>query len=241
MKYKFEMFKNLKLKIWVIGLLVYWFIGLLSPKAMAQSSSNNNYDIDVQNIDINPQNNLLPTPQILINQTPTPTIPQEPKSIIDNSFLSISLDNDFIDFGTLSPGNPVTRNAVLAVKSNSDYQVISFEDHPPQNKESVIIPDTTCEDGQCSETTESIWKNNLTYGFGYRCDDIEGSDCISFSEGDFYRQLADIRKKKPKETMSGFGDTAIKKARLTFKLNAPGTQKPGNYSSNLTFIAVPNY
>lgn len=238
---------------YVLGFLSFlfilnsYFLILNTNVVIAQTSSNDNYQIDLQEIDINPQNTSGTIPSIVKTEIKKEVPKEETEYIVDNSFLSIYLDNNSIDFGTLSPGNPVTRTVVLSIKTNSGYAVQVSEDHSPQNQNNSSIPDTTCEDGQCSETIESLWKNNLTYGFGMRCDPVRmdkslGSlACMSF-EDDYYKQVANIsRGKKAKSIISGKENYQEKKAKITFKLNAPGTQKPGSYSSNITLIAVPNY
>lgn len=242
MEKKIEIFKNLKLKNWLICLFGVLFIGLFPPIVIAQTSSNDNYQIDVEDIDINPQKTSFPTPQKSTNLSPILTINEDPKSIIDNSFLSIFLDNTLLDFGPLGPGNPVTRTVELSVKTNTGYQVVSYENHSPTNKKNASVPDTTCEDGQCTETQESLWKNTLTYGFGFRCDNLMDSDCIGFTQDNFYRQIANLsRKEHPASALSGVGSIDEKKAKLTFKINSSGTQEPGSYTNNIIIIALPDF
>ena len=88
---------------------------------------------------------------------------------------SFSVSNTLIDFGVLSPTNPVTRTTSLTISNSSapSYQVTASENHQLQvAKTGAIIPDTTCDKGGCSQTQAAAWSNTLTYGFGYRCDAI---------------------------------------------------------------------
>ncbi len=251
MKHKFKMFKNLvienslkiencKLKILIICLFAYLLICLFSPKAFASTSSNNNYNIDLQDIDINPERSgVAPQPYQMVATEP---LDKTPDITFGNSAITFSTDNNLIDFGILSPANPVARTVNLSIiNAQTQYQLLAFEDHPLSTG-STIIPDTTCEDGQCSEIKESQWINNLTYGFGFRCDDITDSACIGFSTDNNYKQFADSAKQEKQQaiitSLLNYGDN---KAKLTFKLNAAGTQKPGVYTNTITFIAVPNY
>jgi hypothetical protein len=224
----------------VICLLVYWFIGLLSPKANASTASNNNYNIDVQDINIDPENSLpslAPAPQIFI--TPSPAVPE---ILTNNSSISFSLDNEIIDFGPLSPGNPVERAVNLTITNNqTNYFLTALENHPLLAANNATIPDTTCDDGECSETTESIWTSNLTYGFGFRCDGQLNTNCIGFSDQKNYKQFANTSKnEKVEEVLTGNGN-AVEKAKLTLKINVPSTQKTGNYNNNINLIVIPGY
>src|SRR3989304_4550531 len=105
---------------------------------------------------------------------------------------SISTTN--INFGTLVPGEPVTRDNTLTVSNGSatGYQVTLEQDHPLRiSSTNADIPDTTCDAGNCSYTTAAAWTSPLTYGFGYRCDNVSGSDCSpSFATANSYKQFA---------------------------------------------------
>ncbi len=239
---------NYRLKAFVIGLFVYLFICLFPPLAGASNSSNSDYNIDVNNIDFNPHT-ITPTPK---PYQPSETEPDDnpPEIYVDNSSLVFSTDNNFIDFGLLSPANPVTRTVKLVIANHQTaYSLLAFEDHPLsqsiQQKEpqgNTAIPDTTCDDGQCSETNESQWTSNLTYGFGYRCDNLSGSACLGFPNDNDYRQFSDSLKHEQPETIMETGDKYEQdKAQITLKLNLAGTQNPGSYNNSVTFIAVPNF
>ena len=83
---------------------------------------------------------------------------------------SLTISNTSIDFGTLEPTNPVSRSNILTVSNQSagGYVVSAIEDQELKAKEGVFIPDTTCDNGTCSEQTAGKWSGSLVYGFGYR-------------------------------------------------------------------------
>jgi|SRR3989344_435823 len=164
-------------------------------------------------------------------------------SIIPFAF---SIDNISIDFGTLSPTNPITRTNTLTVSNGSanGYSVTAFENHqllvPAIGS---VIPDTTCDNGSCSQTTSAAWTNILTYGFGYRCDNLVRTDCASgFASADNYKQFADNSKSETAvSVMSGTNASSSAQVRITYKLNISNTQAAGLYNNVITYIATPTF
>src|SRR6266702_8733757 len=101
-------------------------------KANADTISNDNYSIDVGNIDTNPQ----PTshPQALItNNIKTNEFTTGPNYTIDtsNDSFSIKLSQDTIDYGILTSTNPVIRTSKISF-SNTTFraEILTHEDHP---------------------------------------------------------------------------------------------------------------
>lgn len=162
-------------------------------------------------------------------------------SIIPFSFAISSI---FIDFGPLTPGEPVTRSNILTVSNGSayGYTVSARENHPLRTSSGASIPDTTCDSGTCNEQTASAWTNVLTYGFGYRCDNLVSFDCQSgFGNPDNYRQFASSESGElAQPVMHGVNVGRNKQAQVTYKVNVSATQAAGNYENAITFIAVPS-
>ena len=160
------------------------------------------------------------------------------------STFSFELSQNTIDFGVLSATNPVIRTTNLSVSSPaSPYQVLGHEDHALLSTSNAVIPDTTCDNGSCTEVTPAEWTNTLTYGFGYRCENVKGSGCSNaFSEPAYYRQFADRSKNETPQTIMT-ADTKGKndEAKILYKINIPGTQQTGSYSNEITFIAAPTF
>lgn len=160
---------------------------------------------------------------------------------------SISLSSDIVDFGALSPTNPIIRTADLSVSSKAayGYSVIVFENEPLTTiflNDKAFIPDTTCDNGGCDTQNASEWINTLTYGFGYRCDNLNGADCdSSFTSSNSYKHFPDIANNDdPQSIMAGIGSNN-KTARISYKINISGTQPQGNYNNVVTYIAIPNF
>lgn len=234
-------FKVIFKKIALLFLIVTLHFALCTlqlSKANAASSSNQNYDLQIQDIDT-PHEKVIETPRTLGADTSQPL----PTVIRETAPMSFYLSTTLIDFGPLSPNNPTIRSGTLSIISaNSDYVIQSSEDHQLKNKDNSIIADTTCDNGACTELDEALWTSNLTYGFGLRCDNLNGYGCIESTDPNYYKQFTNSAGHEIAQNMiSGTRSTAETKAQITLKLNTSGTQKPGNYSNTLTFIAVPNY
>jgi hypothetical protein len=136
------------------------------------------------------------------------------------------------------------------------YSVLVFENEPltiipPTSK--MFLPDTTCDNGACGTENSAEWTNALTYGFGYRCDNLTGADCdSSFAKANFYKHFPDIANNDdPASIMAGIGSNN-KKARISYKVNipgyvreqapnVPGAQTQGVYNNIITYIAIPNF
>lgn len=164
-------------------------------------------------------------------------------SIIPFRF-TISSSN--IDFGSVEPTNPVTRTNSLTISNGSanGYTVTAFENHQLLIPDSgAQIPDTTCDNGSCSESTAAGWSNTLTYGFGYRCDNITGTDCATgFSNSSYYKQFANESfNEDPQSVMAGTNVGRTKEVQITYKVNVSGTQQGGAYSNVITYIATPTF
>ncbi len=161
-------------------------------------------------------------------------------SIIKFAF---SIDNRFIDLGTLTATTPVTRVNTLTVSNGSahGYAVTANENHQLQVPVSgALIPDTTCDNGTCSPTTSAAWTSTLTYGFGYRCDNVSGTDCASgFTTSTFYKQFA--ASPSAQTVMSGTNVGKNKQVTITYKVNISSTQAAGLYGNVITYVATPTF
>jgi len=161
-------------------------------------------------------------------------------SIIPFAF---SIDNIDINFGTLTANNPVTRTSNLTVSNGSaaGYSVTASENHQllvPAT--GALIPDTTCDNGTCTETTSAAWTNSLTYGFGYRCDNVTGTDCATgFTSADNYKQFD--ASPSAQTVMSGANVGRNKEVQITYKVNISTTQAAGLYTNTIMYIATPTF
>jgi len=165
------------------------------------------------------------------------------KSIIPFRF---TVSDTFIDFGTVSPTVPVLRTNLLTVSNSSafGYQVTTSQNHNLRvNTTGAEIPQTTCNGGgtgNCTTSTAALWDDPLTYGFGYRCDNINGTDCDpQFATTDYYRPFIS----SPSAIMVMHGPNAGKNKiiQVTYKLNIAGSQTAGLYTNVINYIATPTF
>ena len=154
-----------------------------------------------------------------------------------------SVSSLFIDFGIITPGTPVTRAHRLTVSNRSahGYQVTVSQNHNLRvNATGREIPATICDAGTCTPTTGAAWTSSLVYGFGYRCDNISGSDCDSgFSTSTFYKPF--ISSPSAIVVMSSLNIGQNRASDITFKVNVPNTQAAGLYTNVINYIATPTF
>lgn len=161
---------------------------------------------------------------------------------------SFSITNIDIDFGTLTPANPVYRQSYLSVSNQSanGYIVSAYENHqllfPAMG---ALIPDTTCDSGtSCTQVTPGLWTSTLTYGFGYRCDLVSGTNYCSadFSNSNNYKQFADNSKSESAQTIfSSHVSGKNQQAQVTYKVNISSMQPAGTYNNVITYVATPTF
>lgn len=244
-------------KVLMIGLFVYWLTGLFSPVARAFTMSNSNYILNMGNLNSGAgiQSSVSYKLGSTVGQT-APGLFTGTNFLVKSGFwyvssaggtpFSFTISSTSIDFGTLTPTNPVTRTSVLTVSSAgaTGYTVTAIENHPlalPNN--TTTIPDTTCDAGTCTQTTASPWTSTLTYGFGYRCDDIVGISCApGFSINTYYKQFASAsQSESPVPVMIGTNSLTSNQAQITYKVNISGAQAAGTYTNAITYVATPTF
>jgi hypothetical protein len=155
----------------------------------------------------------------------------------------ISVSPKVIDFGELSPTNPLLREMEISVlnKSSDVYTVFVSEASPPANGD-VFIPDTSCDNSACTEQVAGPWENILTYGYGYRCDDTENRYCdMVFKNNNYYKQFPAISYQKNMQPIITGKKKAFAKVKLTFKLNIAGSQAVSGYTNTVTYILAPGF
>ncbi len=236
-----------------VGLFAYLLICLLSLSGVAaQTMSNDNFILRFGNF--NTAAGRGTTGGFTLNLTVGQTAPglytgtnfkvragfQYISSIIPFSF-TISQTN--IDFGSISPTIAVVRSNNLTVSNGSafGYTVTASENHPLLVASSgQMIPDTTCNSGACNTTTAALWNDPGAFGFGYRCDNVSGSDCDSqFSTANFYKPFA--ASPSAIAVMSSTNVGRSRQAQITYRLNISNTQAAGIYTNTINFIATPSF
>lgn len=227
--------------IFFIFLLLYFFSFVETSYAQNMSSAHYNIQIlppSITKIPIfQPDMHSFYRTKKDINFSSSPFLQKKPT---DTSF-SFSLSATTIDFGLLSATNPVTRSEIIRIDphSNNGYVITTFENHPLSSNAHIIIPDTRCDGGFCNAFVSDVWNSSLTYGFGYRCDSINGICIQDNSDSTAYRDFADVDKNQPEEVVAK-GDIPAQ-ASITFKVNISRSQPNSTYNNIITFNAIPNY
>lgn len=219
--------------------------------AYAASMSNSSYILDVTN----DTSSLQPTP----NPKPTPIklkLPNNSSKVISGNnyvaYLSYDDDgnklplvftnsSDALNFGKIVPGEPLIRTQSLTVLpgTNHGYQVLSYEDHVLQ-QDSASIPDTSCDSGNCTQILSDLWQNPLTYGFGYRCDNVSSSFCaLGFEDNEYKRFANESVGDAPTVILSAHTGSKAESV-ISYKLNIGPTQTQKAYQNIIYYITVPS-
>lgn len=218
-------------KLFFIGLPIYLFLGLLSPTVNAATMNNDSYTLDNQSVQIQPFKKELTKPKVQTQKIITSGDNYTVATSNPDAF-TFELSQDSSNFGKLQATNPVLRNLTLGISSSRGYQILATEDHPLQTETQVAIPDTTCDNGSCSESTPAPWVNTLTYGFGYRLDTMEP---------DSYKQFADSSRNEAFQPILEGLQALNQEAKITYRINISGTQTVGAYTNVVTYIATPDF
>lgn len=164
------------------------------------------------------------------------------KSVVSGIFTFTVTPTD-LNFGTVDPTSPVSRTNILDVLSTaSGYSVTGIENHSLQSSSGSLIPDTTCDSGLCTPSFAANWVSNLTYGFGYRCDNVAQTDCSTFT-ANTYKPFANAAlSQSPQVVMQNTSGSSLEKqSQVTYKVNVSGSQLPGVYTNTITYVASPNF
>ena len=156
---------------------------------------------------------------------------------------SFALSKTSINLGTLTYGSLNTDSHTLTINTRgAGYTIYAYEKHPLKlESATTTIPDTTCDDGSCSETQASSWTNPNIGGFGFN---VSGSHAASdFVNTNYYRQFADQAKSEPMQVIMSSSNLAVDdSATITYKAGlTSGSQAAGNYSTYVSYVAVPTY
>lgn len=222
---------------------------IISPQTQAFTMENGDYIIQNGSVDFaKPTSTPTPTP---ITKAPNPGIfygenykvTSDPLSKKKNYPLQFSVSDIAINFGDITPGEPVTRSTNLLINSNlpQGYQIMAVENHELRNASNQNIPDTTCDAGNCTILTAAPWDNPLTYGLGYRCNNISGQICLpDFQSNISYKPLPNSEKdQSPQIIASNSRETTEAITEQILKVNISQGQEKGLYQNIIRYIAVP--
>lgn len=155
---------------------------------------------------------------------------------------SFTISDVAINLGSLIAQSPSTDANTLTVRAGGagGYQVLAYENHPLKIHQGAEIPDTLCDNGNCTEASAEVWSQNTTYGFGFN---INGNDTPSdFVDTTYFRQFANDEDNEIHQTvMEKTGVTSQSQATVTYKVNISGSQEAGQYETGIVYIAIPTY
>lgn len=223
------------------------YIFRLKMNYFQNQGQSNNYKAIIPDIHITISPEIITPHTSVTNRIPA-FPPVLPKNSIElgysegYSLYSFTISDILIDYGPLSPTNPITRSNYLSINSNSllPIQILAIENHQLSNGKGSIIPNTTCDNGTCTPSHASSWNSTLTYGLGYQCKNIFGLNCTDNYLYSGYRQFADESINNPyKNIITGY---IIKKgsSRINYKINVPGNQNRALYTNTITYISIPS-
>jgi hypothetical protein len=205
---------------------------VFSPQMYAQSMSNEEYILD-----LNPSR-----PKLSQSPIPSPTDSPKQTQTINSSppKLSFSVSNSTINYGEIAPGEPIIRDITIKLRSNTGASVLASENDTLKSEDNQEIPDTTCDEGTCTELISAIWTSPLTYGFGYRCEEINKASCpMTFLDQNTYKQFANTSNKEIAERI--FDSTSIGdySSKMHLKVNIPSSLAETSFSNTIQMVALP--
>ena len=195
--------------------------------------------IDSNSIHLQTQQ-LTPLPSSSIKNKPSPIVAiTSGLEHTPSSRISLSISPDTLIFDPLSPTNPLLRNATVVIGGQAASLFI-YETRPLQADTTKTIPPTSCDNGLCDITNPEVWSNNLTFGFGYRCEDIDSSQCNPiFSELNSYSNIPQSISMLSPWIMQHKNATTVQ-AQMLYKINIPASQPAGMYSSTIRYVLIPS-
>lgn len=156
------------------------------------------------------------------------------------SLFSMSNSTNILNFGEIKPGEPLLRSNTLTIIPGSapGFQVSAYVDHQLRSSIKSEIPHTSCDNGNCTDVLPDTWALPLTYGFGFRCDNLQGKSC-DMNIKETYKRFAGLDAKESPTTILHSNDSITSIVEFSHKINIPGNQTLTGYKSNLFLISSP--
>lgn len=153
-----------------------------------------------------------------------------------------SISDSVLSFGNIKPGEPVVRNQAITLTPGSanGYQVLASQNNPLRSEDKNEIPNTSCDNGNCTNMLADYWQLPLTYGFGYRCENIIGQPCLAGINGLSYKRFSNLEVDEKASLVLYSAESVTTKALIEYKINVPGNQPDKPYSTTITLSAFPN-
>ena len=163
------------------------------------------------------------------------------QNIAAGSAVSFSISPVLVDFGSLTPNNPLEKQIFLKISNGKvpGYTVKVAQNHQLTSPSQATTPDTVCDNHQkpCTQTQASRWQLNSSFGLGYR---VSGTAVTQDFNTDFaYRPFASIsRNDKAVLIMESSRENTTDEAVMTVKLNVDHNQPVGMYENVIIFTAL---
>jgi len=151
-----------------------------------------------------------------------------------NTYLTLTVDSNTKNLGSLLPGSPITGQTTVTVTTDAwnGYSLNVSEDHPMQHTDTV----TEIDDYSGSINTPTLWEAPNNLGFGFTLISGTGLDAKWGSSPNFkYAAFPAVATTAHAKT--GYKSAADETA-FGYKVDAPSDQKSGAYACTVTYTAV---
>jgi len=151
-----------------------------------------------------------------------------------NTYLTLAVDSDTKDLGSLLPGSPITGQTNVDVTTDSwnGYSLNVSKDHKMRHTDLV----TTIDDHNGTVATPLLWGAPNNSGFGFTI--ISGTNIESkWGNNPNFKYAAFPDISTTAHLKSGFKSPADETV-VGYKVDAPVDQKSGAYSCTITYTAV---
>ena len=158
----------------------------------------------------------------------------------------VTTTNASVPFGVMALDTFKAAAQLLTVSTNavSGYVVTAIENSRLSNLATSpsYIPDTTCDNNLCNETTSDTWATATNNpGFGYTVAVVANAPTIAPTAPNYqhFPSLADVE--SPFQIMSNATIASSQQAHVCYKLSVDATQPAGNYENQITYTATASF
>lgn len=243
-----------------LGIWLLEFPKFINQKIWAQSFDSNSYHIEFGNF------NMTSGKKTSNSYVLTDTVGQNAPGRYDNTGFTVksgfqyiydtmekfsfSISDLDLFFGSLTPNVGSTQTNIITVTTPSGhgYEIMAIANHPLLAN-NYTIPDTSCDNNDCTTSTSTPWTLSTTYGFGFNALGINSSQTVTnigtsnfFTDSTYYRPFASQSQNNlPEIFMSEDLPVKNRQTRITYKVNISPNQTAGNYQNLINLIAIPKY
>jgi hypothetical protein len=112
------------------------------------------------------------------------------------SVLPINTTANTVPFGTISPNTfyQGCQDLIVSTNAGGGYSVTVQESSAMKTADGrFVIPDTTCDAGDCTVATATTWVTPTKNGFGHTCRNQSGSDCnTAYANGTKFKPVPNV-------------------------------------------------